>query len=184
MAFGIHIPGQGGQGINIGLGVNERGRLDWSVGLQQFGTYNNAFGAGYNRGEIGFGSRGGLYVAGDNFHTNGVTAQHNAWGANQWGSASTHTAADIFGNYSQDRYAQNVFGGAYEGHTRANGWGFTNSDYSGSVWGGPRFESHQAGNGFGTASWSGYSVPHYGHRHYHGCGGYQVNGWFGGGCFG
>lgn len=184
MAVNFFLPSQNGQGVNIGLGLNERGKLDWSVGLRQFYGYGNGAAGTVGANEVGFGSRGGLYAGGTQTNFNPWGAQNYTWGANQLGSAQSYTAADVFGNYQNDRYAQNVFGGAYEGHTRANPWGYANSDMAGSVWGGPRLESHQAGNGFGGTSWSGYSVPHHGHRHYHGCGGHQVNGWFGGGgCF-
>lgn len=175
-----------GQGIRIGIGdYDHNGKIDFDFGLQGFNAWGNGASGGYNSTEIGYGTARGAYIENSNGSYTPWARQDNHWGADSWGSHGSSTYQDVFGNYENHRYANDVFGNYSYGDTHATPWSFSDRNASGNSYWGNHQESGRYADAFGN--WGSYNVPgcvpNYGCRDYCCGGGVQVNAWFGG-CFG
>ena len=178
MALNLFFPTQYGQGINLQLGdTNGDGKMDVGLGVRGYQAYGNGYGGVYNAGEVGFNTGRGAYVDGMNGSWNGMQRQDNYWGSDTSGvNRGSSTYQDVFGNSSNNRYANDVWGNYSQGSTNANLWGYSNSNVGGNVWTGQQNWNQQQGNMWGqSSSWGG--TPGYGSYAY--SGGYSTGGWFG-----
>ena len=185
MAATFYIPGRDGNaGFTIGVGdTNRDGKLDFDFGVRAYNGYGNGYSGAYNSSEIGFNTARGTYVAGESGSYTPWSQQSQNYRADSWGTQGSQTYSDVAGNYTNNRYARDVFGGYYEGNTTANSWSYQNQDRSGNVYGGPEFRSGQYADVFGRGGSYNNVVPQWGQQQFCCCGGRQVQGWFGGGCF-
>lgn len=173
MAFNIQPPGHNGQGVNLNFGdANGDGRFDWGLGIRNAQHYGNGYAGAYNSNEVGFNTDRGVYLDSRNGSYNPMAQQHNYHGVDSSGvSRGSSTYMDMFGNYDNNRYANDVWGNYYGGQTQSNNLGWSNTDVGGNVWTGNHGVSHQQANVF-----SGYDS--YAYQTYTCGGGHAAGGWF------
>jgi hypothetical protein len=172
-------------GFSIGIGDSNRdGKLDFDFGLRHQSYGSSPWGFGSSGAEIGFNTQRGAYVGGGYQNS-------NAWGSSGaggrvYGDGGVSTGSysnDVFGNYRNSHFSNspyhydagsnggNVYSGNYWGtHSAGNAWGHSNQNYAGNSWSGAHMSNNSYGNIWGGGSYSTYTPPTYGNRHYHSCG--------------